>query len=281
MYIGVYFSMAMDMARALAANGLDMLVRLLPRWLRKGKPVPLAEAAGEAGKKRTILGIAQEQEVQTVEPILSFLGGYTSDTFILLYTPIVIGILTIFRDETGMPELYEIRKQDMTFYLLFALIIVLFQLAADIFIHSSIELFHGWKIYDYMVYTRYRFLQRETRWKGLEDTLDECIEDSMRTLDQMCFSSQYYMMLALFVNGLFFCMVGLEMMLRSDYNMWSDPVFIVIILFVIFAAYMTEKFLLLLANMVRARGLPHAPPPLITLAPTFCVLHRPLHPCHA
>ena len=28
-----------------------------------------------------------------------------------------------------------------------------------------LELFHGWKIYDYLIYTRYRFLQRETRWK--------------------------------------------------------------------------------------------------------------------
>ena len=58
-----------------------------------------------------------------------------------------------------------------------------------------LELFHGWKIYDYLIYTRYRFLQRETRWKGLEDSLDECIDESVRTLDQMCFSSQYYMMM--------------------------------------------------------------------------------------
>lgn len=35
------------------------------------------------------------------------------------------------------------------------------------------------------VYTRYRFLQRETRWKGLEDSLDECIDESVRTLDQV------------------------------------------------------------------------------------------------
>lgn len=35
------------------------------------------------------------------------------------------------------------------------------------------------------MYTRYRFLQRETRWKGLEDSLDECIDESMRTLDQV------------------------------------------------------------------------------------------------
>ena len=63
-----------------------------------------------------------------------------------------------------------------------------------------LELFHGWKIYDYLIYTRYRFLQRETRWKGLEDSLDECIDESVRTLDQMCFSSQYYMMMTVQVS---------------------------------------------------------------------------------
>ena len=53
----------------------------------------------------------------------------------------------------------------MEYYLWFALIIVFFQLCVDIFVHGVLELFHGWKIYDYLVYTRYRFLQRETRWK--------------------------------------------------------------------------------------------------------------------
>ena len=66
-----------------------------------------------------------------------------------------------------------------------------------------LELFHGWKIYDYLIYTRYRFLQRETRWKGLEDSLDECIDESVRTLDQMCFSSQYYMMMTVLTQRVF------------------------------------------------------------------------------
>ena len=68
---------------------------------------------------------------------------------------------------------------------------------------SVLELFHGWKIYDYLIYTRYRFLQRETRWKGLEDSLDECIDESVRTLDQMCFSSQYYMMMTVLTQRVF------------------------------------------------------------------------------
>ena len=73
---------------------------------------------------------------------------------------------------------------------------------SQVFTLSVLELFHGWKIYDYLIYTRYRFLQRETRWKGLEDSLDECIDESVRTLDQMCFSSQYYMMMTVLTRRL-------------------------------------------------------------------------------
>ncbi|CAN0150107.1 unnamed protein product [Laminaria digitata] len=119
------------------------------------------------------------------------------------------------RRQVGLPSLYGIQVQDMEYYLSFALVIIFFQLCVDVFIHGVLELFHGWKIYDYLVYTRYRFLQRETRWKGLEDSLDECIDESMRTLDQMCFSSQYYMMMTVHVNGIVYFVLGVQMMIRK------------------------------------------------------------------
>ena len=104
-------------------------------------------------------------------------------------------ILIGFREEVQMTKLYNIKNNDMLYFLLFSVVLIPFQFIADVFTLSVLELFHGWKIYDYLIYTRYRFLQRETRWKGLEDSLDECIDESVRTLDQMCFSSQYYMMM--------------------------------------------------------------------------------------
>ena len=54
------------------------------------------------------------------------------------------------------------------------------------------ELFHGWKVYDYVSYQKYRFSVRETRWMMDSKVLDESIAESMQTLDLMCFSSQYY-----------------------------------------------------------------------------------------
>lgn len=107
-----------------------------------------------------------------------------------------------YRQEMSIPSIYGIKEQDMEYYLLFAVVIIPFQFIADIFIHGSQELYHGWKLYDYLMYARYRFEQRELRWKGLEDNLDECIDESLRSMDQMCFSSQFYMMLTLHVNGI-------------------------------------------------------------------------------
>ena len=54
--------------------------------------------------------------------------------------------------------------------------IIPFQIVMDIFIFNIQELFHGWKVYEYMKYARYRFNNCTARWKGLEKTFDESID---------------------------------------------------------------------------------------------------------
>lgn len=60
----------------------------------------------------------------------------------------------------GLPALYGIQVQDMEYYLSFALVIIFFQLCVDVFIHGVLELFHGWKIYDYLV-SHLAYIERE------------------------------------------------------------------------------------------------------------------------
>jgi hypothetical protein len=260
MYVSPYFGPTVAYARYRMQSMIDRLLSKLPRWLTSSryhtkaaltKAEEAANAAGGADGKRRVVALFAAKDNETVEPILKYLAGYSVDTVALLFMPVVVLLLIIFRDETGIPALYSIRQQDMTFYLIFMAVVILFQYAADIFIHGAIENFHGWKVYDYLVYTRYRFLQRETRWKGMEDTLDECIDDSLRTLDQMCFSSQYYMMMALYVNGLVFIVLGTEMMIRNAYNLWSDPAFYIIFAYTLVVAYVAEKLILCFADQVR------------------------------
>ena len=46
------------------------------------------------------------------------------------------------------------------------------------------------------------------RWKGLEDSLDECIDENVRRVDQMCFSSQFYLMVVMQMNGIIYVVLG-------------------------------------------------------------------------
>ena len=192
----------------------------------------------------------------TVEPIIDSYGSYCLDTLSLLYAPYVIALLMIFRDDTEIPTRYGIKEQDMEHYATFALIIIPFQIIADAFIHGSLELFHGWKIHDYLVYSRYRFLQRESRWKGLEDSLDECIDESVRTMDHLCFSSQFYMMTTIHVNGIIYMILGIEMMARSSYNPFGDPAMPVLTIGIFLLSAAVKQMLIwigLLLNVWRIR----------------------------
>ncbi|GMH66707.1 hypothetical protein TL16_g04487 [Triparma laevis f. inornata] len=226
----------------------ERILRRLPKWMTGRLLAKKGEMTEQekTDRQKEIDNMVSDG-AETVEPILDSYGSYCCDTMSLLYTPFNILLLMLYRRETGIPELYGIKEQDMLYYFMFAAMIVPFQLAADILIHSCLELYHGWKIYDYLVYTRYRFLQRETRWKGLEDSLDECIEESMRTMDQMCFSSQFYVMMTIHVNGIMYMVLAIEMMIRSQYNMFGDPAFFIIFSFVVAASLATKKFLIFMA----------------------------------
>lgn len=176
----------------------------------------------------------------------------------MFFQPFIIVGLMVYRDEIAIPNLYGIREQDMEYYLWFAVIILFFQLVADMFILSMQEFFHGWKLYDYLVYTRYRFLQRETRWKGLEESLDECIEEGMRTLDQLCFSSQFYFMCTLHTTGVVLIMLGLNSMIRFGYNMFGDPAGLVLVPLLWLICKVTEKLCVWVADLLGIWRIKHA-----------------------
>ena len=125
-----------------------------------------------------------------------------------MYMPFILFLLIQYRNQIGLPVLYGIKQSDMIIYLTYQAVMVFFRPMCDIFMMSQLELFHGWKVYEYLVYSRYRFLQREQRWKGMETSLDECIDERLRRIDQMCFSSQYYTMLTVQTNGIVFIVFG-------------------------------------------------------------------------
>merc|ERR1711990_1129473 len=105
--------------------------------------------------------------------------------------------------------------------------------------------------------TRYRFLQRETRWKGLEDSLDECIEEGMRTIDQMCFSSQFYFMSTIHTSGIILLVFAIETMVRADYNMFGDEAMIPLVIFILALCYAIKRTGLFMAYTFKIWKIKH------------------------
>jgi len=190
---------------------------------------------------------------ETVEPMLGSYASYSCDTLSLLYTPYIMVVIMVFSDEVEITKLYGIKEADMEYYVLFALAIIPFQLITDILLHNALELMHGWKMHEYLEYCKVRFLQREVWWKGLEtSTLDECIDESLRSMDQMCFSSQYYMLNTIHVNAIIYFVLGIEMMTRAKYTAFGDPALFYIVITILMCS-MSVK--LLLTSIARLFGL--------------------------
>lgn len=204
------------------------------------------EEARAARKQREV---ELEGGGETVEPILESFGEYTSEVVSLLLMPAIVVFLMFFREDVAIPDLYGIRSQDMEFYLIFQVLIVPFIFAADIFLHNTQEVFHGWKLYDYLVYAKYRFTQRESRWKGMEESLDECIEEGMRTLDQLCFSSQYYFITTIHTVSILLLSMGCVVMLRVTHNPFGDPATLLLVPGILLLCYITQRLCLRAADL--------------------------------
>ena len=260
-WFGPYFGTAIGWLEGIATRVITFIRKMFRCKKRTSLEVQaLIEEKGEEARTKRDVGGDDDGggNEDTVEPILEFYQGYSMEALNLVYGPFTIFILMWFREETGVIVEYGIRQTDMAYYLLFALIIIGFQLCADTFLHNVMELTHGWKIYDYLVYSRYRFLQRETRWKGMEDSLDECIDEGLRTLDQMCFSSQYYLMVTIHVSGILLVMLATESMIRHSYNMFADPALLLIVPLILIILFLSKKIATKIAMKCNLWQLKHA-----------------------
>lgn len=255
-YLDVYVNILVTSLKRVRDVIVKYASRLVPAFLRRKENVTSRMAEIRKAEIESVLPATEQAE--SVEPILYHLGAYCNDTAYLLHFLYVIYLLMQYRDEIKLPVLFNIRQSDMFIYFVFQAVIIPFQFVADVFIHNQLELFSGFKIYDYLQYTRYRFLQRESRWKGMEDSLDECIDESLRSLDQMCFSSQYYFMLTIMLNGIVYVIFAHEIFLRADYSPVADPVFIIVFLCILAMYVILEHSLVFVSSRLGLWKIKHA-----------------------
>jgi len=167
----------------------------------------------------------EEPEENVIEDLIDAFQVYANETTACCLAPFLILWMLVFSKELKLVDTYGIQDSDLVYYVLFAIVIVPTQMCMDVFIQNSQELFHGWKVYEYLRYAQQRFINRSERWKLKEKEQDESIDKNLRACDQLCFSTQFYFINALHSTGIVFVVFAIEMMILSNYNMFGDPMF--------------------------------------------------------
>jgi len=155
---------------------------------------------------------------------ISQLFGPVFTTFVYMFAP-VLGIETAFG------------QFDLQFYVLFGIIMSIMQFAFDILIQNFVEVFYGWKLNQVLGDARERFERRTHRWVLLDNDgpEDYRLRRDLRSINKMCFSSQFYFVAAYGTMGVIETVYGLMVMIRTGYSPfldnWSLPLTVFVILF--------------------------------------------------
>ena len=222
--------------RLLLDPGLKYVAKLWPKWkmmlkrrfAKKRHMTREQRAREEAEWKRINEEIALESE--GVEPLIDAYAVYANETIAMLLGVFVLLFIYTF-EETQIEVQYNIKKSELMFYIYFCGILIPFNFMMDMFLWMTQELIHGWKVYDFVAYQKYRFSVRENRWQmEAWDTLDESIAEPLQTIDMMCFSSQFYFICTIHGVGMLLVQFGLTIILRNFANPFSDSMLPVIML---------------------------------------------------
>ena len=176
-----------------------------------------------------------EMETESMEPILESYIFYSCEAVALLIAPFFQVVLFLLDacpsfqpfSITGIPDSYRINSSYLSYYTVFSVFLIPSCLLMDVFMANALEVYQGWNFFDYVSYQRYRFSLRPTRWHLASNVVDSSISEPLQSVDMMCFSSQYYFLVASFVWSVIFLIIAIFIQFHKGYNMFFDWVTVV------------------------------------------------------
>lgn len=85
-----------------------------------------------------------------VEAAMGAISGQTIVVAELFLAPVILAFQVVFSAATHMPALYSVKQTDLLYYALFALFIIPSNLILGALQIHTLELAHGWKLYEYL-----------------------------------------------------------------------------------------------------------------------------------
>jgi hypothetical protein len=188
---------------------------------------------------------------ERVEPIIEFMLGLSVETAANVLSLCMMFFLWSFSDQLQTEEFGSLTTREFPRYCLFSFVTMIAHALVEPLLINAAENKFGWKLYDFLVYSSYRFQQRETCWKGAEASLEECIKPEVRTLDQLCFSEQYYFIVTGTASAVMLIIWGVQIMVINTYSPFVDYATVFIVILAVSCVY-AVKFL---GNIIWAHNL--------------------------
>ncbi len=203
---------------------------LFPRWkhVLSQKVHTKKKTSVKAKKEEEELRRQIEEEIELrnegVDPLIDALVQNSIHMIGRYLAPFAFLLMHLFYSFSEIAKNYGINDGELSYYALFAVSMIPWTIAVDVFVLNCQELAHGWRLYDYLEYQRHRFCSREKRWILSSPVTDESVTQHLQSIDSMSFSSQYYFVVTYLSFGMFLSMLGITILLRTpDYNAFGDP----------------------------------------------------------
>lgn len=156
--------------------------------------------------------------------------NFTCRAFAIFIRPLIYFTLQLYDKEVQISIQYNFRDAVFYKYLTFS-IVMLSQSINEVFIFNIIEILHDWKLYDYFSYCNFRYKLRNFQWLPSTYSLDKSLEINYRSLDNLMFSTQYYLCMSIISFGIIMISIGVSIMQKNEYIFFKDPGIFVIISF--------------------------------------------------
>ena len=150
-----------------------------------------------------------------------------------MFSPAFTVFILMFSAELGITTSFG--QRDLVFYVIFGFVMLLFQFLYDIFVQNYVEMRYGWKLNAYLQRAGQIFSNRPKGWilKCPEHPDSKTIDRNLRSIDRMCFSSQFYFVAAHLTFGCLLTVYGLMVSLNgSGYKIFKDDLMPFLVAFV-------------------------------------------------
>lgn len=163
------------------------------------------------------------EAIGLMSDMLSLMYRFSVDTLGSIISPIAVVVLYLFREPFEISKLYGMRSADLVYFMYFSFFLVPALWVVDIFLFNLNELLWNWKLFEYIQFCNERFANRSRRWVGLDNTINEELPPDLRAMDQMCLSTQFYLLGSLHASGIVISVLGYMLVLHKFHNLFGDP----------------------------------------------------------